>query len=107
MLCYSAPGAFVAAFIALVLWRARALIETVAHWLFVVLGWVAVAAIATVAAVVLSAAVALVAYVGHRIRRWQQARGACMDCPHPCVGELGSPGGRTALPEPAVRKAGR
>lgn len=88
MVCYGAPGAFVTALLALGLWRAWATIETIAHWTFVVLGWIAYAAIGAVAAVALAAAVALVAYIGHRIRRWQQARGACMKCPHPCTGEL-------------------
>lgn len=103
MVCYGAPTAFLGSLLALALWRAWAVIETIVHWLFVVLGWIAVAAVGTIAAVLLSAAVALVAYIGHRIRRWQQARGACMNCPHPCVGQLGSPDGHTALPAPAVR----
>lgn len=88
MVCFGAPGAFIAGVAALILWRAQAAIETAVHWLFVVLGWVAVAAVGTVAAVILSAAVATVVYVGRRIQRWQQARGACMKCTHPCIGEL-------------------
>jgi hypothetical protein len=88
MVCFAGPGAFVTALIALVLYRAWATIETIVHWCLVVAGWIAYTVIGAAAAFVLALAIMAVWWTGQRIRRWQQARGACMTCAHPCIGEL-------------------
>lgn len=84
MFCYTPGTACCALVAAVAYWRLHAVIAEVFHWAWIVMGWFAVAAAATTAAIVATLIVAFIAWTAQLIRRRQAARGACLACSFPC-----------------------
>lgn len=83
-MCFTFPTGIVACILAVVIFRLRLVIESVFHWAWMITCWLAITIACAVAAAVLGACLMVIWWTGCKIRAWQKARGACMNCDHPC-----------------------
>jgi hypothetical protein len=89
-MCFTLPAGIVTLILAAVIYKVLHVIEVIFHLAWMITCWLAITAAAAAAAVVLGAALMVIWWTGCKIRAWQKARGACMDCDHPCS-ELAGP----------------